>query len=106
MTIAKSFNRRKILLSLTACVSLALVAACSASSVDYKTEGEKFLESESLAESVGYLYTDAQCDEPGSTEVGTQYACSATRDDGTSWELILEIIGDSQFMVVGEDIIE
>lgn len=83
-----------------------MLAACSASSVDYKTEGEKFLESESLADSTGYQYQDAQCDEPESTEVGTQYVCTATRDDDSSWELILEIIGDSKFMVAEENLIE
>ena len=42
-------RHRKIRIAFTACISLAMLAACSTSPKNYKTEGEKFLESEDLA---------------------------------------------------------
>ena len=71
------------------------MAACSTSPKNYKTEGEKFLESKDLAKSAGYRYKYALCDQPQTIQVGTQYACIATDNDDNSWEFIIEITGDS-----------
>jgi hypothetical protein len=45
------------------------MAACSTSPKNYKTEGEKFLESEDLAKSAGYRYKYALCDQPQTLQV-------------------------------------
>jgi hypothetical protein len=93
-------SHRKIRIAFTACMSLAMLASCSTSPKNYKTEGEKFLESEDLAKSAGYRYKYALCDQPQSIQVGTQYACIATDNDDNSWEFIIEITGDRELTVV------
>jgi hypothetical protein len=91
---------RKILLLFSALSLVALTAACSTTPKNYKSEGEKFLESEDLAKSAGYRYKYALCDQPQSIQVGTQYACIATDNDDNSWEFIIEITGDRELTVV------
>ena len=91
---------RKILLVYSALSVVALTAACSTTPKNYKSEGEKFLESEDLAKSAGYRYKYALCDQPQSIQVGTQYACIATDNDDNSWEFIIEITGDRELTVV------
>ena len=91
---------RIILLLCSALSLVALTAACSTTPKNYKSEGEKFLESEDLAKSAGYRYKYALCDQPQSIQVGTQYACIATDNDDNSWEFIIEITGDRELTVV------
>ena len=91
---------RKILLVFSALSVVALTAACSTTPKNYKSEGEKFLESDDLAKSAGYHYKYALCDQPQSIQVGTQYACIATDNDDNSWEFIIEITGDRELTVV------
>ena len=91
---------RKILLLCSALSLVALTAACSTTPKNYKSKGEKFLESEDLAKSAGYRYKYALCDQPQSIQVGTQYACIATDNDDNSWEFIIEITGDRELTVV------
>lgn len=79
--------------------------ACSTSPKDYKSQGEKFLESADLAESAGYNYRYALCEQPQSIQVGMQYACSATDNDDNSWEFILEITGDRELTVVSGKVV-
>ena len=91
---------RKTLLVLGALGLVAMTAACSTTPKDYKSKGEKFLESDDLAKSAGYNYKYALCDQPPSIQVGTQYACIATDNDDNSWEFIIEITGDRELTVV------
>jgi hypothetical protein len=96
---------RKICLAFSTLSLLTLTAACSTSPKNYKSEGEKFLESNDLAKSAGYHYKYALCDQPQSIQVGTQYACSATDNDGDSWEFIIEITGDRELTVVSGKVV-
>ena len=91
---------QKIRLTMAAIGCFAILAACSTSPKNYKSEGEKFLESDELAKSAGYHYKYALCDQPQSIQVGTQYACIATDNDDNSWEFIIEITGDRELTVV------
>ena len=91
---------RRIHLLCSALSLVALTAACSTTPKNYKSKGEKFLESEDLAKSAGYRYKYALCDQPQSIQVGTQYACIATDNDDNSWEFIIEITGDRELTVV------
>jgi len=84
---------------------MSLMAACSTSPKNYKSEGEKFLESEDLAKSAGYRYKYALCDQPQTIQVGTQYACIATDNDDNSWEFIIEITGDRELTVVSAKVV-
>ena len=97
-------NRKlRIAISVLSCMSL--MAACSTSPKNYKSEGEKFLESEDLAKSAGYRYKYALCDQPQTIQVGTQYAFIATDNDDNSWEFIIEITGDRELTVVSGKVV-
>lgn len=99
------FRQKKTRLLLGAACAVALIG-CSTSPKNYKLEGEKFLESDDLAESAGYKYRFALCDQPQTIEVGTQYACSATDNDDNSWEFIIEITGDRELTVVSGRVVK
>ena len=96
---------QKICLAVSALSFMMLTAACSTSPKNYKSEGEKFLESSDLAKSAGYRYKYALCDQPQSIQTGTQYDCSATDNDGNSWEFIIEITGDRELTVVSGKVV-
>ncbi len=96
-------RKLRIAISVLGCISL--MVACSTSPKNYKTEGEKFLESEDLAKSAGYRYKYALCDQPQTIQVGTQYACIATDNDDNSWEFIIEITGDRELTVVSGKVV-
>lgn len=75
-----------------------LLAACA--SPNFKSEAEKYLESDEVAEITGYRFADSECEEPASTSVGTMYACTAVADDGSIWDFDVEITGDRELTVV------
>lgn len=81
------------------------LSACSTSPQDFKTEGEKFLQSPELAQEAGYKFSRAKCEEPASTAVGTQFTCTATDNDGDNWEFVVEITGERELTVVSGDLI-
>lgn len=93
-------RKQKFCMAVAAFGCCAMLTACSTSPKNYKSEGEKFLESDELAKSAGYHYKYALCDQPQSIQVGTQYACIATDNDDNSWEFIIEITGDRELTVV------
>jgi hypothetical protein len=95
--------RRTALLPPTAAVIV--LAACSASTTDFKKEGEKFLESDEVAENVGYSFTDADCEEPANTDEGTTYRCTAVDNEGDTWEFTVEITGDNELTVVDGSVV-
>lgn len=100
MKTVNTTRKQKVRLTMAAIGSFAILAACSTSPKNYKSEGEKFLESDELAKSAGYHYKYALCDQPQSIQVGTQYSCIATDNDDNSWEFIIEITGDRELTVV------
>lgn len=85
--------------------SLVVLAACSASTTDFKQEGEKFLESDEVADNVGYTFTDASCEEPPNTDQGTTYTCTAVDNEGDTWEFTIEITGDNELTVVDGNVV-
>jgi hypothetical protein len=91
----------------TSAVILGVVAlsACSTTPSNFKTEGEKFLQSPELAQEAGYTFGRAQCEQPASTTVGTQFTCTATDNDGDDWEFVVEITGERELTVVSGDLI-
>lgn len=86
----------------TACVIG--VTACATTTGDFKSEGEKFLQSPELAKEAGYKFTNALCEEPTSITKGTQFTCTATDNDGDDWEFVVEITGDRELTVVSGDL--
>ncbi len=93
------------LLFVSSATALALLTACSASSKDFKEEGEKFLEGDEVAESTGFTFSDAVCDQPDNTDTGTQYSCTAVDNEGDTWEFTIEITGDNELTVVDGNVV-
>ncbi len=79
--------------------------ACSTTSNNFKSEGEKFLESPDLAKEAGYTFSDAVCQEPVSVAPGTQYSCTATDNDGDKWEFVVEITGERSLTFISGAVI-
>lgn len=90
---------------LPASAALVGLAACSASTTDFKQEGEKFLQSDEVADNVGFSFTDADCEEPANTDKGTTYTCTAVDNEGDTWEFTIEITGDNELTVVDGNVV-
>lgn len=83
-----------------AAAALGLVA-CSNDTGTYKDETEKFIEDEDgeMTQALDKVFTDAECDEPESIEVGTAYTCTAVDEEGTTYVFDAEIDGEDSFIV-------
>lgn len=88
-----------------AIVASSVVVGCSTTTGDFKSEGEKFLESPDLAAEAGYTFTDALCQEPPSVALGTRYSCTAVDNDGDQWEFVVEITGERALTFVSGEVI-
>jgi hypothetical protein len=90
-----------------AVASFALAGCFSSDTGDYKSEAEDYIESDELAENIetemGEVveFSDAQCEEPANTEAGTKYGCTVLNNDGTTWNVEIEIREDNQLAVIG-----
>ena len=45
--------------------------------------------------------SDASCEDPASSDVGTTFNCTAVGDDGTTYDFTVEITGDNSYQVGG-----
>ncbi len=90
---------RKSVLALAA-AALAL-AACSNDTGTFKDETENFIEDEDgeMFDAQETVFSDAECEEPESTDVGTTYTCTATDEEGTTYVFDVEIDGENRFTV-------
>lgn len=94
-------RRRSVIVGL----GLLTLAACSTTTKDFKSEGEKFLESPELAAEAGYTFSKAVCQEPPSVSPGTQYSCTAVDNDGDQWQFTVEITGERALTFVSGEVI-
>jgi hypothetical protein len=79
----------------------ALVAGCGADSGDFRASAERFIEGERMASESGTTFTDAVCQEPSSTDVGTTFRCTAVDAQGAEWTFEVSIVDDSNFQITG-----
>ncbi len=81
-------------------VPFLLVAAvsCSASETDFKTAAEEAI-TDSFAEVNDVEVSDASCEEPASTDVGTTFACTAEIAGVGPTEFVAEIVSDNEVTV-------
>ncbi len=91
----------------------ALVPACAAAllaagacggppgSDDFRGEAESYIEDENsqVSEQFGGPFTDATCDEPTATAIGTRFTCTATDPAGATVQFPVEIVGDNEIAV-------
>ncbi|MET0460356.1 MAG: hypothetical protein ABW122_02750 [Ilumatobacteraceae bacterium] len=79
------------------------LVACGgpATTGDFKREAEKFIESDTFAETpdVGMVVTDVECIEPESTAISTTFTCVGTGPDGQPVTLDAEITGERKLAV-------
>ena len=54
-----------------------------------------------IAMAAGTTFTDAVCQEPASTSVGTVFRCTATDTEGVEWAFDVSIVDDSNFQITG-----
>ena len=87
---------RKILLA-TPVLALA-VAACS-QTANFQSQTEDFIESDEVATEVGGAVSDAVCEEPESTDVGTTYECTATVEGLGETNFVATIVAEDAFEV-------
>ena len=96
---------RQLAATLAGFAGALLITGCSTSAGDFKSEGEKFLESQDLASEAGYTFSDAVCQQPTSVTPGTRYSCTATDNDGDEWEFMVEITGERALTVISGEVI-
>lgn len=87
---------RKILIAIP--VFALAVAACS-DTANYKSQTEDFIESDDVETEVGGEVTDASCEEPASTDVGTTYTCTGQVEGTGEVTFVSTIDGEDSFEV-------
>src|SRR5262245_11741562 len=93
--------RRTALATLAAALG---AAACggNAGPGDFASEAADFIEgqmSEDNPDLAGAPFTDAQCDQPASTEVGATFTCVAVGSDGQTYSFAVSIDGERSLRV-------
>jgi Domain of unknown function (DUF4333) len=92
--------RRALLLAVPA---LAVLVACGGAPTtgDFRDEAETFINGTLNEEPQlnGLTFSDAECQEPESTETGTAFTCSASASDGEPRTLSVTITGRNRFQV-------
>ena len=70
---------------------------------DFRSDAEGFIVEDGgeVESQIGLGLDQARCDEPGSTDVGTTFSCTAAGDDGQTYQFSVEITGDSTYQVSG-----
>lgn len=94
---------RRIMIPAVAGLALVGVAACSPDEADFASEAESFIEDEDddVATEMGMTFSDADCEEPSSTDVGTTFSCNAVGDDGNTYVFTASIDGERSFQITG-----
>lgn len=82
---------------------LLLLGACSKDpdKTDFKKQTADFINKDDgdVSKTLNVNFSDASCDEPAGTAVGTKYQCTATGDDGSTWVFNVEITSKNGFTV-------
>lgn len=97
---------RSVAIPAFASLGIGVLTGCSTTPGDFKSEGEKFLQSPELAKEAGYKFSKAECEEPTSTTVGSQFTCTATDNDGDDWTFTIEITGERELTVITGDLVD
>jgi len=85
-----------------ACI-VAVATACSTPTQNFQSQTEEFLnEDPSVAAQFGGVeVTDAACERPVDTAIGTTYRCTATVPGEGTVTFRAQITGESSFAIVG-----
>jgi Domain of unknown function (DUF4333) len=94
---------RRYAIPIAAGLAVFCAAACSPDEGDFKNDAEGFIEDDDgeVESQIGVALSDATCEDPASTDVGTTFTCTAVGDDGTTYDFTVEITGDNSYQVGG-----
>ena len=79
--------------------SVVVLTACGASADKFARAAEKFIEGDKVAEWGEQTFTNAVCAEPASTDVDTEFQCTADGADSHSYIFQVAIVGERKFRV-------
>ena len=70
---------------------------------DFQTDAESFIEDDGgdVEAQLGVALDEATCENPGTSDVGTVFSCTAVGDDGQTYEFTVEITGEDSYEVGG-----
>jgi hypothetical protein len=96
-------RRHVIVVPVIAGLAIFGIAACSPDEGDFKNDAEGFIEDDEgeVEGQLGVALSDATCEDPASSDVGTTFNCTALGDDGTTYDFTVEITGDNSYQVGG-----
>jgi len=87
---------RKILLATPV---LALAAVACSQTANFQSQTEDFIEGDEVETEVGGEVTDAVCEEPETTDVGTTYSCTAEVEGIGEMTFVSTITAEDAFEV-------
>jgi hypothetical protein len=71
--------------------------------VEFRLETEEFINSSEVAAQLGFALSQASCETPTSTAIGTTYTCTAWDSAGTKFSLGVEITSADGFTIQSAD---
>jgi hypothetical protein len=93
---------RAALVTVTAAIITLGACGGNAGPGDFASEAADYIEGD-LAENPtlgGLTFTDAECDEPASTDVGASYTCVAVGSDGQTYSFAVSIDGERSLRIL------
>ncbi len=97
---------RRIIAPAAVAFALLAIASCSADVKDFQEQGEKFIEGDQVRERFGMVrMSDAECQEPASTDKDTTYTCTATGSDANTWGFTIEISGSDSLRIIAGEVV-
>lgn len=94
---------KKTLIAATGASLVLLLGACNnnASTGDFQKQTQDFINKNDgdVEKAAQTALSDAKCDKPGSTSVGTLYSCTAVDANGGTWTFDVEITSKNGFTV-------
>jgi len=76
-----------------ALAALLVLPSCAPSSAEFSDDAEDFLRSDEVFRTYGLDLPEPDCAEPSSTDPGTTFSCTATAQDGTTYQFSFEVTG-------------
>ncbi len=79
--------------------ALALVLVACSQTANFKNQTEDFIESDEVEAEFDAEVTDAECEEPENTDIGTTYECTAMVEGRGEVQFVSEIIAENEYAV-------
>lgn len=73
------------------------LGGCAADAEQYQRDAERFVSGDDVFNAYAIDFRDPVCTAPAATNIGTSFACTATGDNGLTYDFTLQITGDRAF---------